>query len=217
MEVGQVRRRRPARLKSASRDRVFYPSKRHRSFPDRDDVTQSREKQNVDPTMVRYIDLVEASHSHARPVLGIGLGRELGPEASWSSVRPKQRAAKQPKMRVRAPGSSWPSSSIELSSVVTACASRRERSKSAARARLSRLTRRTRRCASIGAPLVRRCCTTAFPPPSTSEANRRGHGGAASDGRWLAGGQMTSRSGKKKSQNVANPCPAEQGSFKSPD
>ncbi|KAH8699892.1 hypothetical protein BGZ61DRAFT_477846 [Ilyonectria robusta] len=51
MEVGQVRRRRPARLKSASRDRVFYPSKRHRSFPDRDDVTQSREKQNVDPTM----------------------------------------------------------------------------------------------------------------------------------------------------------------------
>lgn len=114
MEVGQVRRRRPARRKSASRDRVLSKGTSPVvSGSRRCDTMKGETKRG--PNHRTLYRLRRGLTLASSPVLGIGLGRELRQEASWSSVRPNQRVAKQPKMRVRAPGSSSPSSSIELS------------------------------------------------------------------------------------------------------
>lgn len=147
----------------------------------------------MDPTIVRYIDLVEASHSHPHPVLGIGLGRELRREASWSSVRPNQRVAKQPKMRVRAPGSSH-RRHHQLSCHRMRVSAGAQQISGERRAVLSHKLALgdVRLLAPPSAKVFHDCVPASVNVGGQPRRPRRG------GGRWLAGGQMTSRSGKKK-------------------
>lgn len=189
MEVGQVRRRRPARLKSASRDRVL--SKQTSSVvsgSSRCDTIKGETKTWSQPWYV--ISTSSRPHTRIRPVLGIGLGRELGREASWSSVRPKakgcetaQNASQGPRVVIAV--------IIQLSchrlsphARLGGSAANQQRAPGCLVSQDAQDDVRLLEMCVYWRPLVRRCCTTAFPPPSTSEANRRGR--RAVGGGWLA-------------------------------